>query len=45
MWYFVIANSKEESEQQNSKSNNPYQINFKNMSMKSAIDPRLLRDC
>ena len=28
MWYFLIANSKEESEQQNSKSNNPNQYKF-----------------
>ena len=44
----VIANSKEESEQHrttSSKSNNPDQINFQNMSMKSAIGSRLIRDC
>jgi hypothetical protein len=41
----VIANRKEESEQQSSKPNNPDQFNFQKMSMKSAIGSRLIRDC
>ena len=47
--YIVIANSKEESEQQSSKSTSPDQFNSqKNVDEIRdwfAIDPRLCRDC
>ena len=41
----VIADNKEESEQQISNSHEPDHLNFQKMSMKSAIGSRLIRDC